>query len=48
MTPRFLAGILNGFEETLDHVLARIDEGVKPRLGNDAWATAGDFAHHLG
>ena len=27
MTPEFLAAILEGFEQTLDHVLARMDEG---------------------
>ena len=27
MTPEFLAAILEGFEQTLDHVLGRMDEG---------------------
>ena len=27
MTPSFIAAILEGFEQTLDHVLERMDEG---------------------
>ena len=34
MTPGFIAAVLEGFEETLDHVLIRLSEGdFKPRSG---------------
>ena len=34
MTPGFLAAILDGFEQTLDHVLVRMEEGDLKREVN--------------